>query len=231
MRIGTGRRTSAPRWRVLWGAALFGLAFGAGATAETNGLGGPGPGDVAAAPPGAEPRTGAAAGIDPWQSVSRMVGLLNLALLDPGVAASLVPDPWLDAFVLGALEVSAEESSTRLGEDGAPAWPIGPWSSAASLAESIEAVDPRAAGALYGALGSRLDPRCRAAGLSLRACDARIRLALGRLTSPAVAARVGGNVAIPVTRSQRDLARMGPEVVQASTRKLSAIERVVWPAR
>lgn len=163
-----------------------------------------------------------------WKLAPRLVELVNLAIFDPELAARLVPDQLLQSAVVAAAEVAAEEPYTKLELEDARAWPVGPWPTSREMIASIEAVYPEAVGKLYRALGPRIASHCGTLQPPVSDCDGVFRRTVSRLSSPAVSARAAGNVAIPVTRTQRELGRLGSQVVAASHAKLAALEQAVW---
>ena len=154
--------------------------------------------------------------------------MANLALYDPDLAARLVPDQVVQAAVIGAILVTSENPQTQLRREALREAPIGPWPTSAALIQSIQTINPEAFGGLYRALGPRFAIHCGVAQPPISDCDGLFRKTVTRLASPAVSARVAGNIAIPVTPTQRELARLGPDVVAAGNAKLEALERVVW---
>lgn len=162
------------------------------------------------------------------QIVPALPPIINLAVLDPALAASLVPDAWLDSAIESARIVAAEKASRR-SEPLVPAtWPVGPWSSAGSLASSVRDLDPTAAAALYRALRPRIARRCTARGAAVAAsCEEQIQTTLERLGAPVVAARLAGRKTEPITDSQLEFARLGPQVVHAGRAKIEAFRRAL----
>ena len=156
--------------------------------------------------------------------------IVNLALLDPGLASSMVPDAWIDTGIESARIVAHEEARPRPGAAPPQTWPVGPFSTARDLEQSIRTLDPAAAAALYGALRPRIAQRCQALGASFGRCEQEIRMSLERLAAPVVAARVAGRDDAPITDTQLEFARMGPSVVEAGKAKIEAVRIAVWPA-
>jgi len=156
--------------------------------------------------------------------------IVNLALLDPQLASTMVPDEWIDSGIDSARTVAHEEPRARIGVAPPTTWPVGPWTTARELESSIRTLDPAAAAALYGALKPRIAERCRAKGASFVRCEQEIRMSLERLSAPVVTARVSGRDDAPITDTQLEFARMGADVVTAGKAKLEAVRRAVWPA-
>ncbi len=164
-----------------------------------------------------------------WQLVPQLIRLSTLASYDPALAAGLIPESWVESAVLGALSISAERAETRLDADEPQSWPLGPWPTQADLVASIDSIPPTAARDLYRALRPRIAQRCRGARLSFEQCEQRFRVAADRLAAPALAARIAGNVAIPITPTQREIVALGPEVVSSFERKLDAVRPLLFP--
>ncbi len=163
------------------------------------------------------------------QIVPALPPIINLAVLDPVLAASLVPDSWIDSAITSA-RIVAEEKARPRSEALEPAtWPVGPWSSAASLATSVRDLDPKAAAALYGALRPRITRRCVARGAAATRCEQEIQTTLERLGAPVVAARLAGRRSEPITDSQLEFARLGPQVVHVGRAKIEAFRRALGP--
>lgn len=157
--------------------------------------------------------------------------IVNLALLDPQLASEMVPDAWLDTAIESARAVAREKPRAQRGPTKPAAWPVGPWASATSMVGSIRELDPAAAAALYGALKPRLAARCQLSGAEAARCDQEIRTTLERLGAPVVATRLLGRDAEPITDSQLEFAKLGPEVVHAGRAKILALHRAVWAGR
>jgi hypothetical protein len=155
--------------------------------------------------------------------------IINLALLDPQLASTMVPDEWLDTGIESARTVAHEEPRARIGADPQMTWPVGPWTTAGDLEQSIRTLDPAAAAALYGALKPRIAERCQAKGATFVRCEQEIRMSLERLSAPVVTARVAGRDDTPITDTQLEFARMGAQVVSAGKAKIEAVRRAVWP--
>lgn len=155
--------------------------------------------------------------------------IVNLAVLDPGLASQLVPDSWLDTAIESARLVAREKPRAQRGPMEPATWPVGPWSSAGSMATSIRELDPTAAAALFGALRPRLARRCEVSGAAAERCEQEMRVTLERLAAPVVAARLTGRDADPITDSQLEFARLGPQVVHPGRAKIAALRRAVWP--
>lgn len=154
--------------------------------------------------------------------------IINLALFDPVLAASLVPDPWIDSVATGALAVEAEVAVKPGKPDSPHPWPIGPWTSPASLAASINAVEPRAVASLYAALRPRLALNCRQRGTSIERCERAMQIAISRLSAPSVRERATRNAAAPITPTQQALARLGEPVVLAIYGRLRGLHTALW---
>lgn len=155
--------------------------------------------------------------------------IVNLARLDPDLAASMIPDGWIDDGIEGAQRVAHEEPRRHPGTLASPTWPIGPWNSARDVETSIRTLDPTAAAALYDALEPRIAARCRTRGASFARCEQEFRMSLERLSARAIADRAAGREAVALTDTQLEFARMGPRVVAAGRAKLEAVARAVWP--
>ncbi len=155
--------------------------------------------------------------------------IVNLALLDPHLASTMVPDAWIDTGIESARIVAHEEPRPRPGAAPPQTWPVGPFPTARDLEQSIRTLDPAAAAALYGALRPRIAQRCQALGASFGRCEQEIRMSLERLASPVVSARVAGRDDAPITDTQLEFARMGAGVVQTGKAKIEAVRRAVWP--
>ena len=154
---------------------------------------------------------------------------MNLAILDPGLASQFVPDAWLDSAIESARLVAREKPRARRGPIESATWPVGPWSSAAGMAASIRELDPAAGAALFGALRPRFARRCEVSGAATERCEQEMRVTLERLGAPVVAARLTGRDADPITDSQLEFARLGPQVVHPGRAKIAALRRAVWP--
>lgn len=155
--------------------------------------------------------------------------IINLAILDPQIASEMVPDSWLDSAIETARLVAKEKPRARPGRMEPATWPVGPWSSASSMASSIRDLDPAAAAALFGALRPRLARRCEVNGATAARCEQEMRVTLERLGAPVVAARLAGRDSDPITNSQLEFARLGPQVVHPGRAKIAALRRAVWP--
>ena len=157
--------------------------------------------------------------------------IINLSILDPQLAAEMVPDAWLDSAIESARLVAQEKPRAQLGPMTATAWPVGPWPNAGSMVTSIRDLDPAAAAALFGALRPRLARRCVVSGAVVGRCEQEMRVTLERLGAPVVTARLAGRDAEPITDSQLEFARLGPQVVAVGREKIQALHRAVWPAK
>ncbi len=156
--------------------------------------------------------------------------IVNLALLDPHLASTMVPDAWIDSGIESARIVAHEEPRPRPGAAAPQTWPVGPFSTARDLEQSIQTLDPAAAAALYGALKPRIAQRCQILGASFGRCEQELRMSLERLSAPVVAARVAGRDDAPITDTQLEFSRMGAPIVRAGKAKIEAVSRAVWPA-
>jgi hypothetical protein len=163
-----------------------------------------------------------------YAAVPYVAQIVNLALFDPVLAASLVPDTWIDSLTASTLAVEAEVAVQPSKSDPPLPWPIGPWNNPESLAASIAAVEPRAVASLYGALRPRFAESCRQRDTSPEKCERAIRTSVSRLSAKAVEARaIGGSIA-PITPTQQKLARLGEPVVLAVRRQLRGVGRALW---
>jgi len=154
--------------------------------------------------------------------------LVRLAAVDPNLAATLVPDVWIDSLTDAALAVEAETVETASSRVAAPRWPIGPWASPASMVKTIEGVDPRAVAALYRAIAPRVSQRCRARGASLAICERAMRSAGSRLCARSVLDRANGRSSEAITPTQRQLAGLGPAVVSALRGRIHSVGSGLW---
>lgn len=154
--------------------------------------------------------------------------IVNLAQLDPALAAQLVPETWVDALAAGVLAVDAEEPARAEERDPPRSWPIGPWTSRAALVRSIDALDPRAVASLYRALRPRFAAHCKHRGTSLGDCERAMRRTMARLGDASVHARTQGATSAPVTVTQRELARLGEPVVRSVRRRLRELDRMLF---
>jgi hypothetical protein len=158
----------------------------------------------------------------------QMMQLVRLAALDPGLAASLVPTPWLDLLIDSVRELAAEEATTPKGAD-APLGAVGPWPSPEAFAKSLEALDPVAVAALYRAARPRIAERCRAKGVPLPVFDRALRASGERVAARAVFERASG--ATPaLTPTQREIARLGVPAVLVMRRQVIALGTRLWGA-
>jgi len=156
--------------------------------------------------------------------------LVNISMLDPALAASMVPESWIESLLDGALAIEAEVPAAAGAADPPARWPIGPWPSPASLAASIRELQPAAVASLYAALRPRLGVRCRERKLSIEACEGAIRSTVSRLSSKKVAARALGKPVQAITPTQRELARLGEPVVTAARQQLRGVGTTLWGA-
>jgi hypothetical protein len=154
--------------------------------------------------------------------------IVNLAQLDPVLAARLVPEIWLDSLTTGAIAVEAEVAVEFDQIDPPHTWPIGPWRSPTALVTSIEAVNPGAVASLYRALRPRIAANCRKRKVTAEKCEAAIRSSVERLTDRAVLNRASGEPAPAMTPTQRELARLGEPVVIALRTRLGSLGLSLW---
>ena len=157
--------------------------------------------------------------------------VINLAILDPQLASEMVPDAWLDSAIESARIVAQEKPRPQRGPTAAASWPVGPWPNAGSMVSSIRDLDPTAAAALFGALRPRLARRCEVSGVAASRCEQEMRVTLERLGAAVVASRIAGRDAEPITDSQLEFAKLGPQVVSVGRAKIQAVHRAVWPAK
>lgn len=181
---------------------------------------------VSAASEGSGP---AAADTDPLLALApHFAQILQLAAVDPAFAVTLVPDPWIESLVAGALAVEAEVAVRPPASDPPQHWPIGPWPTPASLAGAIEAVDSGAVIALYRELKPRLAGHCRQRGVSLADCDRALRASGSRLSARSVLERATDGSVSPITPTQRELARLGAPVAIALRNQIQQLGKAVW---
>ena len=162
--------------------------------------------------------------------VRRLPDLLRVAALDPALAARLVPDAWLDLLVASALSSRDEAKSVPDRADPPHAGPVGPWPSKGALHDTLARTDPASVAALYGALRPRIALRCRARGVPPSALDAALRTLAQRVTDPSVMERARGSSTVALTRSQRELARLGVPIVELAARRTESVARRLWGA-
>jgi hypothetical protein len=166
---------------------------------------------------------------DPLYALAPYVAqVINLALFDPNLAAGLVPDPWIDSLTEGVLKVESEIPIKRAKADAPQTWPLGPWTTPASLAASIDAVQPRAVASLYTALRPRFALQCQKRGTSIDRCEDAMRITIARLSAPSIRARAIGHRTTPVTPTQRALAQLGEPVVVSVNQRLQDVQRALW---
>jgi len=158
----------------------------------------------------------------------QLAQIVNLAILDPVFAASMVPDPWIDTLAESALAVEAEVPAKAGKSDPPRGWPIGAWPSPGAMVASIESVEPRAVAALYRALRPRFARNCRRRGTTFEKCERAVRVSMSRLSAPAVQARAAGGTATSMTPTQRELARLGEPVVLAVRDRLDGVGKALW---
>ncbi|MFK7898627.1 MAG: hypothetical protein AB8G23_22530 [Myxococcota bacterium] len=172
-----------------------------------------------------------------WEELAPMLmQIVNLSALDPGFAAGMVPGTWVAAAVDGALRVEAEkpESPASLSERGAaPAqvWPVGPWSSSAALAASIQAVQPGAVVGLYRALRPRLEAECRLRKVMAEDCERAIKVTASRLSASSVAAHSAKPEVLPptpLTPTQKSVAQLGQPAAEALRKGIRAVGTTLW---
>ncbi len=154
--------------------------------------------------------------------------ILQLAALDPVLAVTLIPDPWVDFLVAGALGIEAEVAVRPSEIDPPRRWPIGPWTGPNSLASAIGAVDPASLAALYRELKPRLAVRCRQHGLSIAKCDRVMRATGSRLSDRSVLERAASGSSSPITPTQRALARLGVPVVTVLRDQIRLFGIALW---
>lgn len=159
-----------------------------------------------------------------------LLQIINLSLLDPGLAAGLVPESWVEAAVDGALRVESEAPSVRAEPAPAQSWPVGPWSSSASLAAAIQAVQPAAVVGLYRALRPRLDGECRRRALDAEACERAIKVTASRLSASAVVAEAAKPTAAPLTPTQHAVSQLGEPAADALRERIRAVGTTLWGA-
>jgi hypothetical protein len=191
------------------------------------------PGDRTAAAASSTPPAASSLALDDAtiaQIVPALPQIINLAILDPQLASQLVPDSWLDSAIESARIVAGEKPRAQHGPTAPASWPVGPWSSASSMASSISDLDPAAAAALFRALRPRIAQRCQMSGAVAARCEQEMRVTLERLGSPVVAERLAGRDASPITDSQLEFARLGPQIVHPGRAKIAALHRAAWPA-
>lgn len=157
-----------------------------------------------------------------------IVQALNLASLDPVLAANFIPASWIESLVLGAVAVEAEVPTELEGKYVPRTWPIGPWAHSSSMVATISAVDPAAAAALYRALRPRIKAQCAQLGLTLPECERAIRKSMHRLSDPCVRAGAIGNIKTSMTPTQRELARLGEPVVVALHDQLQTLGKALF---
>jgi hypothetical protein len=158
----------------------------------------------------------------------QLAQIVNLAILDPVFAATLVPDPWIDSLAESALAVEAEVPAKSGKSDPPQSWPIGAWRTPAALVASIESVEPRAVAALYRALRPRFAMNCRRRGTTFEKCERAVQVSMSRLSAPVVQARAAGGTATSLTPTQRELARLGEPVVLAVRHRLDGVGKALW---
>ena len=169
-------------------------------------------------------------GFDEAQLYALAPQILQLAAMDPVLAANLVPDAWIDRVLVGALAIEAEVPAHPASADPPQRWPVGPWSTPDSLATTLRAIDPKSVAALYGALAPRRAARCRQHAKSLVDCDRALRTAASRLVASSVLNRASNGPAEEITATQRQLARYGVPVVVALRDKVRGVGTLLWGA-
>lgn len=157
--------------------------------------------------------------------------VVNVALFDPVMAASLIPEAWIDSLTTGALSLEAEVPARKSEPEPPHAWPIGGWRTPADMVSSIRGVEPRAVAALYRALRPRLAANCKRRASTYEACDRAIRASVSRLSAPSVSARASGETKTPMTETQRELARLSKPVVVALGQRLRGLDAALWGAK
>jgi len=179
----------------------------------------------------ASSQVGGAPTTDPGQLAvlaPHLAKILQIAAVDPALAVAIVPDPWIDSLVAGALAVEAEVAVRPPHSDPPKQWPIGPWPTPVSLAGAIEAVDVGSVVALYQELKPRLAGRCRQHGASVATCDRAMRVSGSMLSAGSVLARAADGSTSPITPSQRELARLGVPVVTALRDQMQLLGIALW---
>ncbi len=156
------------------------------------------------------------------------IQLVNLAALDPNVAANLVPDTWIEFALSEAFDLEGEKELKAPARDSARAYPIGPWTTPDALAATVKSVAPRSAVSLYRALGPRLAVHCQRLEKPKADCHRAIRVSLVRLSDSAVVARSSGRPAPAITPTQRELARLGKPVVVAIRDLVRVVGANLW---
>ena len=161
-----------------------------------------------------------------------LVQIVNLSVLDPVLAASMVPEGWIDSLNEGALAVEAEVAVPVAAATPDPpvAWPIGPWTDPDALAASISALQPFAVATLYKALEPRFTANCRAREVTPAACRRALRSAVSRMSASVIHARTLGRPVERMTPTQREFARLGEPVVLATRRQLKGLGTALWGA-
>ena len=158
--------------------------------------------------------------------------IVNLAAWDPALAASLVPEPWIDALLSGAIELETEIAERKTHAPAPVQWPIGAWATPVSLAETIRAIDPTTVAALYRALKPRMSERCRRVGSTAKACERALQTSVVRLSAPEIQTRaIGHRSAVPMTATQIGLSGLGEPVVIAVRDQLTILGRTLWGKR
>lgn len=171
------------------------------------------------------PSIGEDRGFDVAPYVAR---ILDVAAMDPALAAALIPAPWIEFLVAGAFELEAEVAVRPSESDPPQQWPLGPWSDPSSLAGAIQALDSRVVAALYRELKPRLATHCARRGASLSACDRAMRVSGSKLSDHSVLERAADASMSPITPTQRELARLGVSVVTALRDQIQLLGIALW---
>ncbi len=162
------------------------------------------------------------------QLALRLPVMIEIAAADPALAASVVPAPWLDHWIDAVLVVATEVSNVPRRLDAIHQGPLGPWPSSDGFARTVAATDPAAVAALLAALEPRLAVRLRGRGVSSSEFDTAVRKAARRLTSARVVHRASRERVVPVTPTQRGLARLGIPVVTVVQDQVRAVAAGRW---
>jgi hypothetical protein len=158
-----------------------------------------------------------------------LLQIINLSALDPGFAAGMVPETWVEAAVDGALLVESESASVRAHHPAAAQmWPIGPWQSSASLAASIQSVQPGAVVGLYKALRPRLEAECRRREVDATGCERAIKVTASRLSASSVVAHAARPGAVPLTPTQAAISNLGEPAADALRKRIRAVGTTLW---
>ncbi len=166
-----------------------------------------------------------------WAELAqRLPELVQLAALDTNLAASLVPDDWIDLLIDATLETAAEPARVPEAPDAPHRGALGPWPSARHFAHSVEATDPVLLARLFEAERPRIARRCRARGVAPNTFDTALRDAVAQLSAPAIVERAAGEKPA-VTRLQRELARLGVPTALIVGRQGERFAQTLWGGR